>query len=69
MIISERIAMLDDNPRLIMMVNKLKIEISAGRIENDWVETFIFNVDLKLKNNQKLTVSQTAKIEELFYKY
>lgn len=61
--------MLDDNPRLIMMVNKLKIEISAGRIENDWVETFIFNVDLKLKNNQKLTVSQTAKIEELFYKY
>lgn len=61
--------MLEDNPRLIMMVNKLKIEISAGRIENDWVETFIFNVDLKLKNNQKLTASQTAKIEELFDKY
>lgn len=61
--------MLEDNPRLIMMVNKLKIEISAGRIENDWVETFIFNVDLKLKNNQKLTASQIAKIEELFDQY
>jgi len=41
--------MLDDTPRFQMMINKLKIEVGAGRIENDWVENFIFDMDKKLK--------------------
>ena len=61
--------MLDDTPRFQMMINKLKIEVGAGRIENDWVENFIFNMDKKLKNKQTLSQPMKDKIEELFEQY
>lgn len=61
--------MLDENPRLMMMVAKLKVEISEGRIDNNWVETFIFDMDQKLKKNQTLSPKQIVKIEELFDQY
>lgn len=58
--------MLDDTPRLKMMVSKLADLCSRGHIDNNWEETFIFDVKGKLERGQELSPKQTIKLEELF---
>ena len=60
--------MLDNTPRHRMMANKLMIEVSAGRVDNDWEETFINDIHRRLKTGGTLTDKQADKLEDLFHK-
>lgn len=61
--------MLNNKPRLQMMLNKLKIEVDYGRIDNEWACGFITDMYFLLKQNYPISDKQEAKIEELFDKY
>jgi hypothetical protein len=61
--------MLDDTPRHKMMANKLMIQVSAGRVDNDWEESFISDIHLRLKASRELTEKQADILERLFDKY
>lgn len=53
-----------------MMLNKLMVEVAAGRIEGDWNEKFISDMHEKSKlDYYPYSEKQIAKIEELFDKY
>lgn len=58
-----------DTSYLKVMLNKLKIEVDHGRIDNDWACKFINEMFDKLKLNYTFTDKQKAKIEELFERY
>lgn len=58
--------MLDDSPRQKMMADKLFNEIAHGRLEGEFVESFIPRVREKLKAGRCLTEKEAAKLEELF---
>lgn len=58
------------NARLHMMLNKLKIEVDNGRIENEWACDFIYQMYEKSKLDfYSFSEKQIAKIEELFERY
>ena len=61
--------MLDNHSRHKMMLDKLFIEISHGRIDNDFVENFVCDVRARLKSGIPLTDNQILKLEEIFEKY
>jgi hypothetical protein len=58
-----------DASYLKVMLNKLKIEVDYGRIDNDWACKFINEMYVKLKQDYPFTDKQKAKIEELFNKH
>lgn len=58
-----------DTSYLKVMLNKLKIEVDYGRINNDWACNFINEMYIKLKQGYSFTDKQKAKIEELFSRY
>lgn len=58
-----------DTSYLKVMLNKLKIEVDYGRIDNNFEQTFINDMWFKIQNNYAFTDKQKAKIEELFERY
>ena len=54
-----------DTSYLKVMLNKLKIEVDYGRIDNDWACKFIN----EMYAHTSFTDKQKAKIEELFEQY
>jgi hypothetical protein len=57
------------NARCKMWAEKLMIEVAAGRIDNEWAETFICDMSKKTKAGITLTHKQHDKLEELFTQY
>lgn len=59
-----------DTSHLKAMLNKLKIEVDYGRVDNKWICEFINNCYIKSKiGNYVFTDKEKAKIEELFERY
>ena len=58
-----------NHERHVMMVNKLRVEVQAGRIDNEWVETFVNSLYTQLKTKRPLSTNQIAKLEDVFDKY
>lgn len=61
--------MVENRARLEMMAKKLMVEVSSGRIENDWAEEFICSVYNRLDAGLSLYEKQILKLEELFERY
>ena len=61
--------MMDDRSRIKMMVDKLADQCARGCIENDWEETFIFDMQKRLAGPYGPTDKQIAIIERLFERY
>jgi len=61
--------MIDDNPRIKLMIDKLVDQVARGHIENDWAEHFIFDMKEKIDGPYPLTEKQIAKLEEIFERY
>ena len=61
--------MLDPIPRLKKMADKLQLEIDAGRMEGDFVESFIPRIRTKMKNGNELSPRETEILEDLFEKH
>lgn len=61
--------MLDPLPRLKKMADKLQLEIDAGRLNGDFVETFIPRVRTKMKRGCELSPRETEVLEDLFEKH
>lgn len=61
--------MLDPLPRLKKMADKLQLEIDTGRLEGDFVESFISSVRRKMKAGHELTPRQIEILEDLFEKH
>lgn len=53
-------------PRTKIILQKLTDQSSRGCIENEWAETFIWDLDKKFKQGVQLSEKQLAKLEELF---
>lgn len=58
-----------DTSALEVMLRKLKVEVDAERIDNDWACGFINEMYVKLKQGYSFSEKQKSKIEELFEKY
>ena len=58
-----------DQSHLATMLNKLKIEADAGRVDNEWTENFIFEMYFRIKQKLPVSPKQQAKIEELFERF
>lgn len=58
--------MLDNRERHKMMANKLCELCSSGDIDNDWVETFVFDVKKRLDKGETLPAGTVTKLEEIF---
>ena len=52
-----------------MKLSKLVELSSEGHIDNDWVESFIHDVNNRVKQGRDLTALQILKVEELFEQY
>jgi hypothetical protein len=61
--------MLNDTPRLNLMIDKLYDAVSRGYIDNDWEESFILDMHDKKVAGSPYSLKQAAKIEELFERY
>lgn len=60
--------MLDPKPRQKMMADKLYNEIAHGRLEGEFVESFVPRVREKLKAGRELSEREVEILEDLFEK-
>ena len=58
--------MLDQTPRIHLMIEKLYDQYQRGCIEDEWTEKFILDMHAWMKQNATFSPKQIAKIEELF---
>ena len=49
-----------------MMIRKLQEQVDNGSIDNDWEETFIHNIGIRISANSPLTANQQDKLEAMF---
>lgn len=56
-------------PRIKMMLDKLADQSSRGCIDNEWAETFIWDIKGKFEKGVSLTEKQISKIEQLSEQY
>jgi hypothetical protein len=61
--------MLDSNPRLKLMLTKLKEQVDRNFIDNDWACTFVNDCHSRASKGGTFTVKQIDKLEELFERY
>jgi hypothetical protein len=61
--------MLDDRPRLKLMIDHLRNEVACGRIDNSWEERFIGDMTDRLALGRPFTEKQVATLERLFERY
>ena len=61
--------MLDDRPRLKLMIDHLRNEVACGRVVDGWEQEFISDMAERLAAGRSFTEKQVAKIEDLFERY
>jgi hypothetical protein len=57
--------MLADEPKIKLMLKKLCEQSEQGKL-NDWVDTFIWDLDRKVSFGIPLTKTQIEKLEDIF---
>ncbi len=60
---------MSDSQRIALMVNKLSLEAEHGRIEDEWVCSFLADMKTRLKLGHPITRNMIHKLEELFERY
>lgn len=63
------LAFANQSSRVKMMVDKLKLEVDSGRLDNNFAEEFIYSVNARISAGLSLSDKQINKLEELFDKY